>query len=79
MPKIVDWPTPGTTWWWMRYRPSRRSKWRVLLVRVIRDPARAEYIKPFQDRNCISRYISKEWEATFHPAAPPPEDWLGDD
>lgn len=76
MPKIVDWPTPDTLWWWMRYRRSRRSKWRVLLVRVIRDPEGAEYIAPFQDHNAISRSICTEWEARFHPAAPPPQPWL---
>ena len=77
MAKIVDWPTSDTAWWWMRYRPSSRSKWRVLLVRVTENEG-AKYIQPFQDRNGFSRSICTNWEATFYPAVPPPVMWLGD-
>lgn len=72
---VLDWPTAESTWWWMRCRPTPRSKWRVVLVRLV-EAFGTEYVKPLGDRNCISRSICRDWEAQFYPAVGPPDEWI---
>lgn len=73
--EILDWPTGLNTWWWMRLRQTRRSKWRVMLVKLT-EHSGTEYIRPFQDSNCYPRSLVKNWQAAFVEAEPPPSDWL---
>lgn len=68
----TEWPT--SEWSWMRYRRTARSKWNVLLVRLIERDGK-EYVQPFQDRNCFPHSFARGWEALFAPAEPPPEEW----
>ncbi len=71
----IDWPTPDHTWWWMRWRPTRRSKWRKdVIVTVIVDGTK--WVCPVGSTGALTRAICKEWEAQFVPASPPPEEWL---
>lgn len=70
----IKWPTSESEWWWMRFRLTARSKWRVLLVRVIQALG-TEYVEPFDDNNCLSRSICEHWEAEFVLGEPPPEEW----
>ena len=71
----ISWPlSTSHQWWWMRCRTTRRSQWRVLLVEVV-ERGEQEFVKPFKDRNCYSRFVCQDWEASFVPAVPPPEEW----
>ena len=80
MPDVLKWVEHGLLhppWYWMRFRTSRRAKWRVLLVEVVVHNGQ-EFVTPLGNRNCFSRTICEGWEAEFVVAEPPPKEWLND-
>ena len=68
----LSWPTCEYEHWWMEYQRTARSRVSVLLVSVVKNEG-AEYIQPFQDRNCYPRSFTSEWRARFLPCPIPPE------
>ena len=73
----IKWPTAESKWWWMRFRMTRRSKWRVLRVKV-RQCLGTEYVLPLDGNDGFSRSVCKKWHALFVPGVlgkPPPEEW----
>ena len=76
MTKPIDWPSGDGTWWYMRFRKSRRSKWRRLLVEFY-SIGKHEWVTPFDDDSRVPKAFCTKHEATFLPAAAPPdeEDW----
>lgn len=85
--KELAWPDPlchGTVvssrpvisreWWWMRFRRSSKSKWLVVLVKLVERDG-LPFVKAFQTGDWLSPKVCRWMEARFVPAVPPPEEW----
>ena len=74
MNKPIPWPTGDGSWWWMRWRKSRRGKWRTMLVQFFVHED-MEWFAPFENNNAYSRGCCESLSALFLPAEAPPKDW----
>lgn len=75
MPEILDRPKEDWTWCWLRWRRTKRSKWIVQLVELVRHEGQL-FVRPHLDRNHYPvDFFDEEWEGQFAEAVPPPEGW----
>jgi hypothetical protein len=70
----TEWPRPEWKWCWMRFRTSRRAKWRTSLVKVIKHDGR-QFVNIFGQIDALSPAVCRSFEARFVQAEPPPKKW----
>lgn len=66
----IEWPTYKHRWWWMRWRPTPKSEWRLTVVEF-----GSECVRFLESQSWVSRRTCEQWEVSFSPAGMPPKEW----
>lgn len=70
--QVLDWVVPQYRWYWMRYRLTKRSKPKVILVQAVERFERT-FVGAYMGTDYFPESICREWQARFIPTTAPPE------